>query len=284
MKKSIILEKELNNKTVLVTGGAGSLGTQIVKQLLDYPVKTVRVLDTNEHSLFQLGRSLNNSKLRLLFGSINNMERLELACDNADYIIHCAALKNLEITEFNPIETIDTNINGTVNLIKIIIKSKPKKFLNISTDKAVYPSTLYGTTKLLSEKLVTWADEHISTTKFATARLGNIFETKGNVFEIWDEEMKKGKKISITDASMKRYYFNIKDASNFILNCLPLIDQGTIFVPKMKLFNIKNLALKVSKNYKIVGIRKGEKIKEELLTVDEENDAKELKNMWILKR
>jgi len=284
MKKSIILEKELSNKTVLVTGGAGSLGTQIVKKILDYPVKTVRVLDINEHSLFQLGRSVNNSKLRLLLGSINNMERLELACNNIDYIIHCAALKNLEITEFNPIETIDTNINGTVNLIKTVIKTKPKKFLNVSTDKSVNPSTLYGTTKLLSEKLVTWADEHITETKFATTRLGNIFETKGNVFEVWDEEIKKGKEISITDLSMKRFYFNIEDASNFVLNCLPIIDQGIIFVPKMKLFKIKNLALKVSKNHKIIGIRKGEKIKEELLSNEEEKKAKELKNMWIIKR
>jgi UDP-N-acetylglucosamine 4,6-dehydratase/5-epimerase len=153
-KKS--LQKDLKNKTILVTGGAGSIGLHFVKKILDFPVKAVRVLDINEHALFQLGRNLNDKRLRLLLGSVLDKERLELAGKDADIIIHTAAIKNIEISEYNPIETIDVNINGIVNMIKMVMKTEPDKFLNISTDKAALPSTLYGTTKQLGERLTSW--------------------------------------------------------------------------------------------------------------------------------
>ena len=188
---NIKLEKELKDKTILITGGSGSIGSDLVKKLLKYPVKSIRVLDINEYSMFKLKHSLNNNKIRFLLGSILDKERLELAVDGVDFIIHTAALKNIEITEYNPIETIDVNTNGLINLIKIVMKNKPKRFLNISTDKAVKPTTLYGTTKLLSEKLISWAGINLQPTKFGTIRLGNIIESKGNVFEIWEEEKKR---------------------------------------------------------------------------------------------
>jgi len=284
--KNISVLNELKNKTVLITGGAGSVGSELTEKILDFPVKQVRVIDVNEHSLFLLGRKLNNHpKLRLFLGNILDKDRLEMACGDVDIIIHLAAVKNLEVTEFNPIETIDTNINGLVNLIKITRKSKIKKFLNISTDKAADAVTLYGSTKLLSEKLTSWAGLHLNPpTKFATARFGNIIESKGNVFEVWENQIKENKAISITDSSMNRYFFHIEEAVEFILNCLPLIDQGEIFVPKMKKFNIKELANKYSKKQFIIGRRKGEKIEEVLMTKEEEKIAKQKKNMWIIKQ
>lgn len=284
VKKKLIssVKRELKNKTVLITGGAGSIGSHLTKTILQYPVKSVRILDIDEHALFKLGRGQHDIRLRLLLGSILDKDRLELACNNVDIIIHAAAIKNIEISEYNPIETIDTNINGTVKLIKIAINTKPKKFLNISTDKAAEPSTLYGTTKLLSERLVTWAGRYITSTKFASLRFGNVIETRGNVFEIWDEELKKKLPLSITDSSMERYFFHIDEAVNFILTCLPLINKGEIFVPKMKSFNVKELASKLSRNHKIVGLRRGEKLKETLMTKEEKNRSKETKNMWII--
>lgn len=284
--KNISVLKELKNKTVLITGGAGSVGSELTKKILDFPIKQVRVIDVNEHSLFLLGRRLDNHpKLRLLLGNILDKDRLEMACGDVDIIIHLAAVKNLEVTEFNPIETIDTNINGLVNLIKLTRKSKIKKFLNISTDKAADAVTLYGSTKLLSEKLTSWAGLHLNPpTKFATARFGNIIESKGNVFEVWENQIKENKAISITDSSMNRYFFHIEEAVEFILNCLPLVDQGEIFIPKMKKFNIKELANKYSKKQLIIGLRKGEKIEEILMTKEEEKIAIQNKNMWIIKQ
>ncbi len=292
MKKSVKniklkqhLIKELNRKTVLITGGGGSIGSVLTQAILKYPIKQVRVIDIDEHALFTLGRiTKNHSKLRLLLGSILDKDRLERACNNVDIIIHLAAIKNIEISEFNPIETIDTNINGIVNLIKIIMKTQPKKFLNLSTDKAVESSTIYGATKLLSEKITTWGGIHLNPpTKFATARFGNVIETRGNVFEIWKQEHENNMPISITDPTMERYFFHINDAVEFILECLPVMNTGEVFIPKMKMQNIKKLADKISKKQKIIGKRSGEKIQELLMSSDERKIAVEKENMWIIK-
>lgn len=121
------LVKELRNKTILITGGAGSIGSVLVKRLLEYPVRSIRVLDVDEYALFRLSRTITDSRLRLLLGSILDKDRVEMASNRADLIFHFAAIKNIEISEFNPIETIDTNINGTVNMIKAAMRNKPKK-------------------------------------------------------------------------------------------------------------------------------------------------------------
>ena len=287
MKRKISLKvnllKELKNSTILITGGAGSVGTGLVKELLRYPVKSVRVLDIDEHALFRLSRSISDQRLRPLLGSILDKDRLEMATNGADIILHVAAIKNIEISEYNPIETIDVNINGTVNLIKTAMKNQPKKFLTISTDKAAEPRTLYGSTKQLTEKLTSWAGTYLKPTKFSTVRFGNVIESRGNVFEVWDEEMKADKPLSITDPSMNRYFFHLDDAVNFVLECIPLTKNGEIFVPKMELHNIKKLALKYSKKHKTIGKRPGEKIEEILITDDEKKNAIEKKDKWIIK-
>jgi len=243
----------------------------------------VRVLDIDEHALFKLGRSVKDKRLRLLLGSILNSERIELAGQNVDIIFHTAAIKNIEISEYNPIETIDANVNGTVNMVKMAIKNRPKKFLNISTDKAAEPTTLYGTTKNLGEKLVTWAGQCLEPTRFASARFGNVIETRGNVFEIWDEEKKSNKALSITHPSMKRYFFKIDEAIEFCLDCLVNVNNGEIFIPKMKSYKIKKLANNISNNHKIIGLRSGEKMTEILMTDEEKKRSVERENMWIIK-
>jgi UDP-N-acetylglucosamine 4,6-dehydratase/5-epimerase len=276
------LKRELKNKVILVTGGSGSIGSSIVKELLNYPVKGVRVFDIDEYGLSKLKRKLKDNRLRFLLGSILDKDRIEMACNNVDIVIHTAAIKNIEISEFNPIETIDVNINGTVNLIKTCIKTKPKKVLNISTDKAVLSTTLYGSTKQMGEKLMSWAGMHLQPVKFGTVRLGNVMETRGNVFEIWNEQLQNNEKISITVPDMKRYFFKIEEAVDFILNCIPKINDGEIFVPKMKSYTIKSLADKISKKQKIIGLRQGEKLEELLITNAEKKIAKNLKNMWVI--
>jgi UDP-N-acetylglucosamine 4,6-dehydratase/5-epimerase len=278
------LTKELKNKTLLITGGAGSIGSVLVKKILEFPVKTVRVLDIDEHALFRLNHIVNDKRLRLLLGSITDKERVEMAGYNVDIILHLAAIKNIEISEFNPIETIDTNVLGMINLLKMLIRNKPKKFLNISTDKAAASTTLYGTTKQIGERLTSWAGIHIEDTKFATIRLGNVRETRGNVFEIWDEERENNKPLSVTHSEMRRYFFHVDEAVDNILKCIPLTNLGEIFVPKMKSFKIKDLASEISKKQKIIGLRQGEKLEEILITEEEKKKAQEKSNMWIIRQ
>jgi len=283
-KTKAIIAKELKNKNILITGGAGSVGSVLVKEILEFPIRTIRVLDIDEHALFKLKRSINDSRLRLLLGSITDKERIEMAGYEVDIILHLAAIKNIEISEFNPIETIDTNVSGMINLLKMSMRNKPKKFLNISTDKAADASTLYGTTKQICERLVSWAGIHIEKTKFSSIRLGNIMETRGNVFEIWEEEKKNNKPLSITDPKMERYFFHVNEAVDFIIGCIPIVNAGEIFIPKMKSYNIKDLASEVSKKHKIIGLRQGEKLEEILITQEEEKKAEEKENMWIVRQ
>jgi len=283
LKKKLKIEKILKNKVILVTGGGGSIGSAIVKEILRYPIKTVRVFDTDEYGLFKLKREVNDPRLRLLLGNILDKERVNIAGNNVDIVIHAAAVKNIEITEFNAIETIDVNINGTVNMIKMAMEKQPEKFLYISTDKAADNSTLYGTTKQIGERLVRWAGVHVEKMKIGSVRFGNVIETKGNVFEVWNEEVKKGKPLSITDPNMKRYFFHIDEAVEFTLECLTQMKEGEIFVPKMEAQSIKKLALKISKKNKIKGLRQGEKIEEILMTDAERKMAIEKDKMWVIK-
>ena len=277
------ITKELKNKSILVTGGAGSIGSVLVKKLLEYPIQSIRVLDIDEHALAKLKKTNNDLRLKLLLGSILDSDRLDMASDQIDIIFHLAAIKNIEISEFNPIETIDTNVNGTVNMIRMLIKKNPSKFINISTDKAAEPSTLYGNTKLLGEKVTSWAGDHIKKTKCGTIRFGNVRESRGNVFEIWNEEKNNKKPLSITNPLMKRYFINANDVVDFILNSLTIIKIGEILIPKMKSFSIKTLANEISKSQKIIGLRQGEKLEEILLNDNERENAIEEKNMWVIK-
>ena len=275
--------KILKNKTILITGGAGSVGFTLTKKLLEYPVRSIRVLDMDEHALFRLKHKLNDPRLRLLLGSVLDKDRIERAGTKTDIIFHIAAVKNIEISEYNPIETIETNINGTVNMIKMAISNKPKIFINVSTDKAVEATTLYGTTKQLSERLTSWAGVHIDTTKFASVRFGNVIDSRGNVFEIWKEQLKSKQPLSITHPASERYFFSSIEAVDFILRCLSLVKVGEVFIPKMKLYNIKEMANKFSKKHKIIGLRQGEKLKEVLISESEKELAEEKKDMWIIR-
>ena len=282
-KQKQSITRGLKNKSILVTGGAGSIGSVLVETLLKFEIQSVRVLDIDEYALAKLNKKLKDSRLRILLGSILDTERIDMAGDGIDIVFHLAAIKNIEISEFNPIETIDTNVNGTVNMIKMLIKKRPAKFINISTDKAADASTLYGNTKQLGERITSWAGFHIKGTKSGTVRFGNVRESRGNVFEIWNEEKKRNKPLSITEPAMKRYFIHANEVVDFILNSLLIVKEGEIFVPKMQNYSVKKLADEISKSQKIIGLRQGEKLEEILLNDEEKERATEKKDMWIIK-
>ena len=215
-------------------------------------------------------------------GSVDDSDRVEIAGNGVDIIFHLAAAKNIEITEYNPIETINTNISGIINLIKMTFKHKPKKFINLSTDKASNPTTLYGSTKQIAEQLTSWATtDH---TKFASVRFGNVLDTRGAVFELWKKEAENNKPLSITDKKMKRFFVEKEIAVKYILKCMLMANDGEIFVPKLQSFKIVDLANTISKKHKIIGLRYGEKLDELLITEQEKRIAEDTKEMWIIKQ
>lgn len=270
--------------TFLVTGGAGSIGSALVRELLErYKRSTVRVFDSSDYLLSKLRRSIEEKdRIRCLLGNVQDYQRLEMAMKNVDYVFHLAAIKDISITEYNPIETIKTNIMGTVNLIECCLREQPNKVVNLSSDKAIGFTTLYGSTKYIGEQLILWGHQVMHPTiKFCNVRFGNVIETRGNVFEIWKEQSEKGIPLTITDTRMKRYFMNIDDATDSILEAFETTEGGETFIPDMEEFNITDLC--DTDEPKIIGPRRGEKLREELMTEAEKKQATKVGNLWVIR-
>lgn len=274
---------QFNANTFLITGGGGSIGSALAKGILErYNPASVRIFDNNDYLLAKIQREIDDSRLRCLLGNVQDYQRLEMATEGVDYIFHLAAIKDVSVTEYNPIETIKTNIMGIVNLIECCLRSKPKKFINVSSDKAIGFSTLYGATKFISEKVTLWGHQvSYPKTIFSCIRLGNVIETRGNVFEIWREQASRGEPLTVTDPDMKRYFMHIDECVNHILRVFELAEGGEIFVPTMTEFRVIDFA-KTDK-IKIIGRRKGEKLHEALMSEDEKKRARRTGELWVIR-
>ncbi|MBI4128402.1 MAG: SDR family NAD(P)-dependent oxidoreductase [Parcubacteria group bacterium] len=271
-------------RTVLVTGGAGSIGSAVVTRILEAPVHALRVFDVNEDALFKLGRRVNkDSKMRLLLGDIRDRERVKMAIRGVDTVLHLASVKNIEVSEYNASEACRVNIEGTINLIETCLKASVDRFLTVSSDKAAKYSTLYGATKYIQEKLTSWAASISDETVFASARFGNVVETRGNVFEVWRKENSEGKPLSVTHPDMKRYLWHLSEAAEFIVNRVEDMENGYIYVPKMKEHSILELAKQYGKtgSFSIIGLRPGEKIREDLMFDFEKGEDRD--TYWAIK-
>lgn len=275
--------KFFEDKVVLVTGG-GSLGGELVRLLLNTEINAVRVLDVSEHSLFQLQQKFNSKKIRYLLGDITDYDRVEFAARGVDYVIHTAANKFVDYIEYNPIQAINTNINGTINVVKAVLKTPAvKKMMYISTDKACMPVSTYGMTKAISEKLVIWGNQ-ISGKVFSCIRFPNFMPSKGSVFEIWEEQMSKGQPLTVTDKKMKRYFIPLEQAAHQVLQALTLAEGSEIFVPaSVKERRIIDLAKEKGVKIKITGKRAGEKLSEMMMTMDERERAVKLNDLWVIR-
>ena len=286
------------NKKVLVTGGSGSIGQKIVKELLNYDVDVVRVLDNNETALFDLEQDLNSSKIRTFVGDIRDYQRLVRAFKDIDIIFHAAAYKHVPLCEYNPMDAVKTNVIGTQNIIDAAITCDVDKVILISTDKAVNPVNVMGATKLLAERLMISSNVYSGRggTMFSCVRFGNVLNSRGSVIPVFKKQISNGGPVTITDERMTRFIMHIHEAAKLILTAGNLSEGGEIFILKMPSVKVPDLAEAMIEYYapkygfdiedidvEIIGKRVGEKLHEELMTPEEIICAEDSDELFIIR-
>ena len=292
------LENVFRNKKILVTGGTGCIGSEIVRSLLAYKPKVVRIFSNDEDSTFRMMQELGGcSNVRFLVGDVRDKERLSLAMEDINIVYHAAALKHVPLCEYNPFEAIKTNVMGTQNVIEAAFSNDVNRVINISTDKAVSPVNTMGATKLLAEKLIIDANEGKGTKKtiFSCVRFGNVLFSRGSVIPLFEKQIRQKKPITITDPDMTRFVMPISSTVGLVFKATIMTKGGEVFILKMPVVKLGDLTDAVIEKYsrkygykkkdikkKIVGTRAGEKIFEELMTETEAEMAFETEEMMII--
>jgi|UniRef100_A0A7V6A651 FlaA1/EpsC-like NDP-sugar epimerase len=273
------------NKVVLVTGAAGSVGQELVRQLLTLNPAEVRALDNNETELFFLGERYRDShELSVHLGDVRDERKLEAVCNGTDIIFHAAAFKHVGLSEYHPFDAVQTNIMGVKSVIRAAKRQGVEKVLFTSSDKAVHPTNVMGTTKLLGERLITAANLTTLKTgqRFASVRFGNVIGSRGSVIPIFAEQIRRGGPVTVTDPKMTRFFMTNEEAVRLLLEACAMACGGEVFVTKMPVMRILDLARAMiallAPMYgwdpqdipiRFMGVRSGEKLYEELLTVEE---------------
>ena len=279
------------DKTILITGGTGSLGQALTKRLLEMGPKAIRIFSRNESKQIEMENIFKDDRLRFFLGDVRDLPRLNKAVEDVDFVFHAAALKHVPKIEYNPFEAIKTNILGSENIINACLTQNVEKAVCVSTDKAVSPLNIYGATKLLMEKLFVTANNYLNEekykTKFFGLRYGNVLGSSGSVVPLFIEQIKSKKKISITDASMTRFSITMSEALDFILHATELGTGSEIFVPKLRaysLLDVKEALFEMLENTgeEIIGIRPGEKLNETLINSEEIRYSWEIDNMYMI--
>jgi len=280
----------LNGKSILITGGTGSFGKCFTKTILEnYPnVKRLVIFSRDELKQFEMSQTYSKDRypaVRYFIGDVRDQRRLKTALEGVDVVIHAAALKHVSIAEYNPFECIKTNIIGAQNLIEACIDSNVKKVVALSTDKAAAPINLYGASKLCSDKLFIAAN-NISGSRdidFSVVRYGNVMGSRGSVIPFFLEKRKDGS-LPITDLEMTRFNISLVDGVNMVLWALENALGGEIFVPKIPSYRITDLAKAIAPEctFNIIGIRPGEKIHEEMITVSDSFNTMDLGNYYAI--
>lgn len=277
---------DFNNKAILITGGCGSFGQKFTEIILkDHNPQSVRIYDNRELAEVEMERKFNDPRLRFFIGDVRDRDRLYRAMNGVDIVVHAAALKHVPVCESDPIEAVRTNIDGAVNVINAAIDNSVEKVIAISTDKAVYPVNLYGSTKMVAEKLFVQGNSYCGRGKtiFSCARYGNVIGSSGSVVPLFFEQEKNGE-ITITNERMTRFWITLEGGIRFVINCIEIMKGGEIFIPKISSMKITDLAEVIAPNAqkKIIGIKPGEKIHEVLLTEEEAKHSKEFDKFFII--
>ena len=266
---------ELKNKSILITGGTGSLGKALTKHILDnYPkVKKVVIFSRDEQKQFQMSQDFPSSQypqIRFFIGDVRDKDRLVRAFQHIDYVIHAAAMKHVHIAEYNPGECIKTNIGGAENIVEASLQSNVKRVVALSTDKACAPINLYGATKLTSDKLFIAANniKGEKQIRFSVVRYGNVMGSNGSVIPFFINKKKQNNSLPITDPNMTRFNISLQGGVNMVMHALEHAWGGELFVPKIPSYKIMDVAEAIGPNCSkpIVGIRPGEKVHEEMIT------------------
>jgi UDP-N-acetylglucosamine 4,6-dehydratase/5-epimerase len=262
---------------VLITGGTGTLGKELTRQLLRRDgVQRIVIYSRDEFkqhtmkAIPEFDPAATGDRIRWFIGDVRDEARLEQAMVKCTHVIHAAALKQVPSCEYNPQEAIKTNVGGTMAVLSAAIKQKIERCMVVSTDKAVQPLNLYGATKLCAEKLAI-AYNSLGNTRISVVRYGNVIGSRGSVIEVWQRQSDAGEPLTITDPAMTRFWISIERAAGFVLSCLNEMNGGEVFVPKMHALSMEKLAASTYplKETRIVGVRPGEKLHEILITNSE---------------
>ena len=279
------------DKTILITGGTGSLGQALTKRLLQMDVRAIRIFSRNESKQIEMENDIKDDRIRFFLGDVRDIQRLTRATEDVDLVFHTAALKHVPKIEYNPFEAIKTNVVGSQNVIDACLINNVEKVICVGTDKAVSPLNTYGATKLLMEKLFVSANNYLNREKYRTiflaVRYGNVLGSSGSVIPKFIEQIMANKPVTITDPKMTRFSITMDEALDFIFNATKMGKGSEVFVPKLRAYNIvdvKNALTELLSDTgeKIVGIRTGEKLHETLINEDEIRYSWEFKNMYMI--
>lgn len=287
-----------SGKRVLVTGAAGTVGSELVKQLISQNVTELRTVDNNEEGLFFLDEEYNdNGKLNCVFGDIRDEYKVNEVTKGIDYVFHAAALKHVPICERAPFDAVMSNVIGVQNVLRAALSNDVGRVIFTSTDKAVNPTNVMGTSKLMGERLVTAANNYAkgADIAFSSTRFGNVLASRGSVIQAFYQQIKGGGPIRLTAEEMTRFIMTIEESVRLVLAAGRLARGGEIFVPKMQVIRIIDLAKVMIEMFapkfgfdpkdidiKVVGARPGEKYYEELMTGEEATRAIELEDLFSI--
>lgn len=274
---------QLNNKSLLITGGTGSFGNAVLNRFLhSNEFSEIRIFSRDEKKQDDMRRLLQSDKVKFYIGDVRDAQSIENAMVGIDYVFHAAALKQVPSCEFFPMEAVKTNVIGTENLINAAIRNRVKKVVVLSTDKAVYPINSMGISKAMMEKVMVASSRNSSETILCGTRYGNVMASRGSVIPLFIEQIKAGKNLTITDPNMTRFMMTLEDAVDLVLFAFENGKSGDIFVQKSPASTIEDLAKAMKDLYRveneiaIIGTRHGEKLYETLVSREDMIKAEDL--------